>query len=288
MNQTNVGINAYTNSVYNSLTKSEKKVADLVLKDPNKAVYNSISDFADESGVGDATVLRFCRKIGFKSYQAFKLSLVQELSNQNNEIVSTLNVELKEGDSLEEIVYKTLNINVSALNETLSLLDLKELEKAIDSIISAKRIHFYGVGVSGITAQDAVNKLTRIGLNAASFMDIHMQMMQASLLGPDDVAIGISFSGSTKDTIEVLNIAKEAKTKVISITHHARSPITKISDVVLLHGSKEGPLQGGALSTKMSQLMVVDVLYNAIFIKMREKAVKNKKITSRAILEKLI
>jgi len=86
----------------------------------------------------------------------------------------------------------------------------------------------------------------------------------------------------------VLKMAKDTGAKIISITHHARSPITKISDIVLLHGSKEGPLQGGALSTKMSQLMVIDVLYNAIFMKLGSKAVSNKEITSKAVLEKLI
>jgi len=288
MSQINGGIITYISSVYNSLTKSEKKVADAVIKDPNKTIYSSISDFADEAQVGDTTILRFCRKIGFKSYQAFKLALAQEISNQDNEAVSALNVELREGDTLEELARKTLNINVCARNETLSLLDLKEVKKAVDSIVSAKKINFYGVGVSAITAQDAVSKLVRIGLNAACFTDIHMQMMQASLMSGDDVAVGISFSGSTKDTIDVLKMAKDTGAKIISITHHARSPITKISDIVLLHGSKEGPLQGGALSTKMSQLMVIDVLYNAIFMKLGSKAVSNKEITSKAVLEKLI
>lgn len=288
MNQTSGGINAYINSVYKSLTKSEKKVADVVLRDPDNAIYSSISDFADESGVGDATVLRFCRKIGFKSYQAFKLALAQELSNQSSETINALNIELKADDTLEEVMRKTLNINICALNETLSLLDVNAVKKAVESIISSRKIHFYGVGVSVITAQDVVSKLVRIGLDASAFTDIHMQMMQASLLTKDDVAVGISFSGSTKDTIEVLNTAKKAGAKIISITRHARSPITKISDIVLLHGSKEGPLQGGALSTKMSQLMVIDVIYNAVFMKMGEIAVKNKKITSSAVLEKLV
>lgn len=288
MNQGANNITVYISSVYNSLTKSEQKVADLILKDPGKVIYSSITDFAEASGVGDATILRLCRKVGYKSYQAFKLTLAQELSSQNNDAVSALNDEIKAGDTLEELVRKTLNINVCALNETLSLLDLKEVNTAVECMVSARKIHFYGSGVSAITAQDAVYKFIRIGFDVDTYVDNHMQLMQASLLNHADVAVGISFSGSTKDTLEVLKAAKKAGAKIISITHHAKSPITKNADIVLLHGSKEGPLQGGALSTKMSQLMVIDILYNAIFMAIREKAIRNKEITSKAILERLL
>jgi len=111
--------------------------------------------------------------------------------------------------------------------------------------------------------------------------------MKATLLTPKDVAIGISFSGSTKDTVEVLALAKKTGAKTICITHYARSPITKYADIVLLNGSKEDPLQGGAITSKISQLLVLDILYNNIFLKIKDSAIKNKEKTSKAVMGKL-
>ena len=221
MTNNNNSILAYINSIYNSLTKSEQKVADSVLEDPNKAIYSSITDFAEVSGVGDTTVLRFCRKLGYRSYQAFKLTLAQQLSNNNNDPASILNVEINDGDTLEEITQKVYNINTLALKETLSLLDMKEVEKAIDLMLSARKIYFYGLDVSSITAQDAVYKFIRVGLEVGTYIESHIQVMQASLLTKEDVVVGISYSGSTKDLLDVLMTAKKAGAKVISITHHA-------------------------------------------------------------------
>ncbi|HBE77761.1 MAG TPA: transcriptional regulator [Firmicutes bacterium] len=288
MNRGTSNIILYIKSIYNSLTKSEQKVAEAILKDNERIIYSSITDFAEISEVGDATVLRFCRKIGFKSYQSFKLELAKELSNQNNPAISTLNDEFNANDSLGEIARKTINLNISAINETLTLIDLNEIQKAVELMISAQKIYFFGSGVSQITAQDAVYKFTRIGLNVATYVDYHMQLMQASLLTNNDVGIGISFSGSTKDTLEVLRNAKQAGAQLISITHHAKSPITKIADIVLLHGSKEDPLQGGAFPTKISQLIVIDILYNAIYKRIEKEAIKYKELTSKAILDRLL
>ncbi len=277
----------YIRSIYNSLTKSEQKVADAILNDNEKVIYSTITDFADISNVGDATVLRFCRKIGYKSYQSFKLDLAKEIANSGAEVIDMKDNEITFDDSLENIARKTANSNIFAINETLSLLNLKEMEKAVDLLVNSRKISFFGAGSSQTTALDAAYKFLRIGYDIATYSDYHIQLMQASLLTPADVAIGISFSGSTKDTFEVLQTAKNAGAKIISITHHAKSPITRISDIVLLHGSKEGPLEGGLFPSKISQLIVIDVLYNAVFKCMKEAALSKKEITSKAISERL-
>jgi len=281
------GLLSYVRSIYNSLTKSEQKVADVVLNEFEKVIYSTVSDLADYCGVGDATILRFCRKVGYKSYQAFKLDLAKEVANIDTGALNLKGNEIKTDDTVEDIVRKTLNSNIFAINETLSLLDVKEVEKASDIIIKARKVCFFGAAVSQITAQDAVYKFLRIGVDVATYSDYHIQLMQASLLTPEDVAVGISFTGSTKDTYDVLKAAKNAGAKIISITHHAKSPITRISDVVLLHGSKEGPLEGGLIPSKVSQLVVIDALYNAVFSKIKETASINKEITSKVVSERM-
>lgn len=286
MSECNKEIYTYIHSIYDSLTKSERKVADIILSQPKKILYMSVSDIAQEAGVGDTTVLRFCRKVGFKSFQSFKLSLAQDIS-KNEDQLTLINEDLSPGDSLDEIAQKVVMNNIRAINETLSLLNIKELEKAVDAFIQARKIELFAVGSSSITAQDTAAKFMRIGMNINSFMDYHLQLMAASLLTSEDVAVGISFSGSSKDTYDALKIAKNSGAKIISITHHAKSPLTKISDIVLVHGSKEGPLQGGALSSKISQITVIDILYHAVFMKLGNIAIENKKKTSKAIINKL-
>ncbi|GGD60106.1 MurR/RpiR family transcriptional regulator [Paenibacillus nasutitermitis] len=274
-------------SIYNSLTKSEQKVADVILAENEKIIYSTITDFSEICGVSDATVLRFCRSVGFKGYQSFKLELAIEIANIKNEGEQEEHSEITGEDSLEEIARKTINSNLFAINETMSLLDFKALDKAVDVIVHSRKISLFGAGLSQITAQDAVFKFMRLGLDVSAYANNHIQLMQASLLSSSDVAIGISFSGSTQDTFEILNAAKNTGAKIISITHHAKSPITKISDIVLIHGSKEGPLEGGLLSSKVSQLVIVDILFNSIFKRMSETANQNKELALKALSEKL-
>ena len=281
------GILVFIKSIFNSLTKSEQKVALSILNDNEKVIYSSISDFAETCEVGDATVLRFCRKIGFKSYQSFKLELAKEIANADKGTADMKDNEILSADSFETIARKTVNSNIAAIQETLSLLDLKEVGTVVELLVNSRKIAFFGAGSSQITAQDAAYKFLRIGFDISVYTDYHIQLMQASLLTPADVAVGISFSGSTKDTFEVLKAAKQAGAKVIIITHHAKSPITKLSDHVLLHGSKEGPYEGGLLSSKMAQLIVIDVLYNAVFKRVTDLALSKKEITSKAISERL-
>ncbi|MGM9988556.1 MAG: MurR/RpiR family transcriptional regulator [Bacillaceae bacterium] len=288
MPQQIIDIKAHLNSLYNSLTKSEKIIADFVLKDQEKIVYASITDLANEIGVGESTIIRFCKKLGFQSYQNFKLTLGQNIVNSSYTPYSELDIEIKEDDSIKEMLEKTININISALHETLALLDPNEVQRAVDIIAQSNKVFFCGAGVSEVTARDAAYRLLRIGVNSFSVDNYHFQRMQASLLTPNDVIVGISHSGKTQDVQEVIEIAKEKGAKVICITHNRHSLITKISDVVLLHGSKQKLLQGGALSSKMCQLMIIDCLYNGLFLKLGDVALENKNTTFKSILNRFI
>ncbi len=274
-------------SLLQSFTKSEKKVAEVVLKQPSQIIYSSITDLAEMVGVGDTTIIRFCRKLRFKGYQGFKMALAQEISASNGESSVVLSEEIADDDATDIVIQKLYHINTSALQETLSLLQQEQVLKAVELIRKSRRVHFYGVGSSGVTALDAKYKFMRIGLLVDCYMDGHMMAMDASLLTGEDVVIGISHSGSAKDTIQALCLAKEAGAKTICITHHARSPITRYADVILLTGSREGPLQGGALSTKIAQLFVLDILYTEVFRSNQVKYRENKKKSGDAIEEKL-
>lgn len=274
------------NTNYTAFTKSEKLVADMVLKDPKHVLYTSITDLAEYCGVGETTVLRFCRKLGFKGYQSFKMTLAQSIQPEDD-MTEQLSDEITKEDSLMDVCKKILNTDIAAINETYDLLNYEALSKAIDYLVKAKRIVFFGAGSSAITAQEAKNKFMRIIPYVDFTYDSHTQSMAASLMNEEEVAIAFSYSGSTKDTIDVLRTAKNAGAKTICITRFAKSPLTQYSDIVLLSGAKEGPFQGGALSTKMAQLFLMDILYAEYFRRNSEKSRINKEKTAEAISDKL-
>ncbi|MDR7314601.1 MurR/RpiR family transcriptional regulator [Brevibacillus nitrificans] len=267
-------------SLLPSFTKSEQKVAHIVLNQTESVIYSSVIDLAEKAEVGETTVLRFCRKIGFRGYQEFKLALAQELVNP----VKNLHGEVGEDDSLGILTQKVTATNRQAIEDTSTLFDLEQLERCIELLGNAGTIHFYGVGTSAVTAQDAKYTCLRIGLRVDAFTESHLQAMAAATLGPGDVAVGLSVSGSTKDTIDSLKVAKEAGATVICITHYRRSPITNVADITLLTAAQEGPLQGGSLAAKMAQLHVLDVIATALTMRNKEKALMYKERTAKAVL----
>ena len=282
-----IGIIARIDGNYAKFTKSEKRVADYVFEYPQKVLYTSITDLAEMCGVGDTTVFRFCRALKLNGYQEFKMLLAQDMANQqgtNNALVGFINPE----DDVETICKKALSTNIAALNETFNVLDFDAITKAVDMISASKRIHFFGMGSSGVIALEAKQKFMRILPNVEFVSDCHMQYMAASLLDSRDLAIIISYSGSTKDMIEIHKLAKQNGCKSICITRFAKSALTSKADVVLLTGSNEGPLDGGASSTSIVQLYLLDVLYLQYFIKHYNQSRDNKSRTTESISTKLL
>ena len=272
---------------YSRFTKSEKIVADFLFEYPEKVLYTSITELAELCGVGDTTVFRFCKALNLNGYQEFKMLLAQELAVRNGQedsIVGTISGE----DDVRSICKKTLMTNIAALNETYEVVDYSEVERAAELIAGARRIHFFGIGSSGITALAARQKFMRILPNVDFVTDCHMQYMASSLLGHSDVAIFFSYSGSSKDTIEIHNIAKKNGCKTICITRYQKSVLASKADVVLRCGSNEGPLDGGALATTMVQLYILDVLYLQYFIKHYQQSKENKARTTESISSKLL
>lgn len=267
-------------------TKSEKKVAKYILENSSEIIYLTIVDFSEKVVVGEATIIRFCRKLGFKGFQDFKMVLAQELSvnNQSNRIVSDT-LEIK--DSLDLIGKKISNSCELALHETLMLIDYKILGQVTKLMEKAKRIYFFGVGFSGLTAVEAKFKFMQLGMKVEAYTDNHFMAMVAATLDKEDLVIGISHSGRAIETIKGLEVAKEQEAKTVAITHHAKSAITKVADLTLLNGAKEGPLQGGSISTKVSQFLVLELIYTRLLMNNEGKAIELKKKEREAVKDSL-
>jgi len=278
------------NQNYHKLTKGEKKVADYVTAHPKDILYTSITDLANMCNVGDTTVFRFCKTLELRGYQDFRMKLAQSLSLDNeadNAFVRDPN-DNSHAESVQAVCQKQYTVNMAAINETYELLNHDAVDKAVSYLVQARNIYFFGVGSSAMVAMTAQNCFLRICSNVHCLHDNHLQSMVAALMSKDDVAVMISYSGSTKDTLEILQLAKGNGSKIISLTHFRNSPIAASSDVVLLSGSKEGPFQGGSTSASIAQLFLIDILYSEFYKRNYAVSQINKHKTSNAIAEKLL
>lgn len=261
---------------------AERSIAQFVLDNPERVMQMSISEAARDIGVGESTVIRFCRAIGYKGYQEFKLRLAQDLV----EPVEYIHENITFADRAEDLAQKVFQTNVRAVEDTMKSLDPGMVEVAAKALAGARRIDIYGVGYSSLTALDAKLKFTRLGLVADSYGDAHLQAMAAALLGRGDVAVGISHSGSTKDVVDALGAARRSGATTIAITNFSPSPITRSSDVVLLTASPESPLGGEVLTSRIAQLCVIDVLSVALAVALGESCLELIKKTSEAVKKK--
>ncbi|MEG0368604.1 MAG: MurR/RpiR family transcriptional regulator [Hungatella sp.] len=273
-------------AAYNQFTKAEKKVADYILENPRDVLFMSITDLAEACAVGDTSVFRFCKTMELKGYQEFKMMLSLSLNEGHPGMVEEGgNISLE--DCFPDLAQKVLNTNLNALKETYSLLHAEQFNRAITYLGEAGRIYFFGVGASMLTAMKAMNKFLRIEPKVYCVQDSHMQTMVASMLTENDVAVLISYSGATKDTIQVAELAKKSGAKTLCITRFVKSPLTAYSDITLLCGANEGPLQGGSTSAEISQLFLIDLMYSEYYRRFFDKCRENNEKTSGSVLEKI-
>lgn len=275
-------------SLYDSLTKTEKKIAKTILSNPQLLNQASLSAIAVDLDVGEATFIRFCRTLGFKGFTDFKMDLAIELATQDKSETTLLDTDVTVEDSAQNIALKLQAVINNVITETMNLLDFNELEKVVEAFRQAKRIFLFGVGSSGITAEDAKNKFMRIGLQMDAATNNHFMYMQASLMQKGDVVMGISHSGYSQETTHALGIAHKAGATTIALTHNLRSPITRVADLVLINGHRQGQMQGDSIGTKIAQLFVLDLIYALIVQAEEEKATKTKQKTLNVILEQRI
>lgn len=253
---------------YPSLRPSERRVADYILSNPAEVTGLTSVELARRAGVSDATVVKCSQHLGFAGFAQLKLALVRELATAPAGAFG----EVTPKDSVAEIKDKVFHSNAQALTDTAKVLDPVELERAVHLILKARRIDFFGVGASGVVALDAQLKFMRIGLDCGCYPDGHVQATRAALLKPGDVAVVITHSGRTRDAVDVLELARQARASTICVTKYPSSPAARLADVVLLTSARETDLRSGALGSRLAQLTVVDCLFLAVAIRRHEQA----------------
>ncbi|MDA7761429.1 MurR/RpiR family transcriptional regulator [Aquiluna sp.] len=246
-----------------AMRPAQKKVADFVLKNPEKAASSTISELSKAVGISTASVVRFCEDIEFSSFTAFRLavSVASEQRRVAREIFAIDRDEIDPNDSMHEVVAKTVFHEVDAIQQTGSNLDLKTLEKVVGLITKAKRIELFGLGSSSLATQDLRQKLHRIGLFAFDSPDNHQAITSSALMNPGDVGIVFSHSGVTPETLEVLQIMKRSGAKTVAVTNFPESVISRNADFRLTTVAKETRYRSGAMSSRIAQLALVDFLF---------------------------
>ncbi|MBU5595449.1 MurR/RpiR family transcriptional regulator [Amphibacillus sp. MSJ-3] len=259
------------------LTKSEKKIYDYISERRDTIIYDSLTELADNSGVAEATALRFFRKLGYNGFQAFKLAYAQENMRENEEV-----------DSTSSTYPNQIKMNmIRILEESYQLVNQEQLDLVVDLIDQSKDVVIFGIGASSIAALDMQNRLMLVGKNATVMPDNHAQLMRATISSKETVVIAISLSGSTKEIIDHVKIAKEKGAKVVALTSYLKSPLTKLADHVLLSAIRENPTNRSSLVAKVSQLYLVDLICTGLSIKNHQSASKVRQEIHNNISNKL-
>lgn len=247
----------------NSLTSKEKAIAQYIIDYPEETVKMSIAELAQTCNTSISTVVRLCKTAGYNGYKDFCRDLSIDIAHYPA-IPSEEYGDILSGGSVESVMNAVCSNNMIAIENTMAVLDLEELKKAVSAISSAQRIDFYGIGTSGHVAMDAYNKFVRINKLSMSTSDSHQQILNASQLSEGDVAVLISYSGDTKDILETADVVKQSGATLISLTRYSKNPLSKLADICLYSSSSEALVRSGAMGSRIGQLTIIDILYTAV------------------------
>jgi DNA-binding MurR/RpiR family transcriptional regulator len=239
------------------------KIAAVLMDDPRAPLDLSITELAERAGTSAASVTRFCRMIGYRGYSPLRVGIAEELGRGEARPtwIADLGRSLGPHDLPDEIRRMLLDTHVSSLQTTAGLLDMNTAQRVAQAITRTRHLDVYGVGGSALTAREIEARLYRIGVNVHTWAEVHDGLTSAAILGSDCVAIGISNTGRTDETIQMLALAKASGAYTVAMTGNPDSPLVKVADDVLIAASPDGYLQPADLSARHCQLFVVDLLY---------------------------
>lgn len=248
-------------SLLPGLARAEQRVAKVVLEDPASVARRSITEVALAANTSETTVTRFCKAVGVGGYPQLRIALAADTARTEARTTRNLGGEIGPEDDLAAVIGKVSFADARAVEETADQLEVATLERVIEVVANAGRVDVYGVGASAFVAADLQQKLHRIGRVCFAWSDTHIMLTSAAVLSPGDVAIGVSHTGATTDTVEALRVAREHGAVTIAVTNFPRSPITEVADHVLTTAARETTFRSGATASRIAQLTVIDCLF---------------------------
>lgn len=294
------GVLARVRAQLPEFTGALRRVAERVLADPAAAARATIVELAERSGTSPASVTRFCRALGFEGYADLRLGIAGETGRAARAAGWSVDIgrEIEPGDPLERVLGQVMAADTRAMHDTVALLDLAQVAAAADAIAGAGRTDIYGASGSALVGAELQLSLHRIGVAAWAWTDVHSGLASAAVLSPGDVAVGISHSGQTRETIEMLAEAGSRGATTVALTSFPRSPLAEVADVLLTtapSGTGARTIRDGAdpgsatsfrpdaLSARHPQLVVLDLLYIAVAQRTHQRAHAAFQRTARAV-----
>jgi DNA-binding MurR/RpiR family transcriptional regulator len=270
-------------SLLPGLARAEQRVAKVVLESPSTVARRSITEVAEAAGTSETTVTRFCKAIGVGGYPELRIALAADTARSEAREERDLGGEIDPEDDLATVVGKVTFADARAVEETASQLDIEVLERVVDALASAGRVDVYGVGASASVAGDLQSKLHRIGRVSFAWSDTHIMLTSAAVLGPGDVAVGISHTGATADTVEALRQARAAGALTVALTNFPTAPIAEVADLVLTTAARETTFRSGAMASRIAQLTVIDCLFIGVAQRHLSDSMKALDVTRDAV-----
>ena len=267
---------------HNNLFPAERKIAQYMLEQPDRVVDFSVQELADAAKTSRATIVRFCRTLGYTGYKEFKLALAGEVRGS----VALEHQDVLETDDVLSITRKVFQSDLQAIADSLQVLDSGQMERAVQALDKASRIEFYGVGSSASTALDAYYRFLRLGLPVNIVNDPYMQAIVSSQLGPGQVAFAISHSGRTEEVIFALSKAKERGATTICLTSNNRGEVIQHADIRLVTAARETVFRSRAMASRIAHLSVVDALYVNLAMRHYQQSVNQLREADEVVEEK--
>lgn len=259
-----------------TLGPAVQRIADFIVQHPQDVVHMSVSEVAERTAASEGSVVGFCKLLGATGFQQLKIVLAQEIVQP----VQLIHEDLEPGDKAAKVMAKIFHSDVQTLLDTQATLEASAVEAAVRILRGARRIEIYGIGSAATIADDAHYRMLRIGLNVKAVVDSHVQAISASLTGPEVAVLTISHSGSTHETVTATRLAREAGAKTIVITNFGKSPIQQFADVLLLTMARETHFRTEAMTSRLAQLAIIDVLIACLALSDYERSVRTLRKTS--------
>ncbi len=253
--------------LYPSMHKVERIIADYILKSHNDVINMTVAQIGRKINVADSSIIRFCKSLGFSGFSEFKLQLAKGFIEPEKLIFENI----EKGDHNHTVLKKVFGSNIKTLQNTLKMIQQESFNQAVDALLNADKIIFYGVGSSATIVDDFYYRFMRIGLPVEGIKDPHIAMISASMLSENSLAIGISHTGKTQTTVNTLKMAKTKNAQTMCVTSFFKTPLTEVSDISLVISSSEGTIMNEAISSRIAHITLLDSLYACVsLIKSKE------------------
>lgn len=271
-------------SAYQTLTKSERRIADYINIHSKEVLEETVSDLAQNTQSSEITVSRFCKKLGFSGLQGLKIALAKEVYS----IDETIYQDVRHGDSYEIIAGKMFRNIAEGLQDTITLLNFSDVDAAVQMLIHANRIVVYGFGNSATVCRDMETRFLRFGKPVQAYSDGHLQVTSAALLTSQDVVVAISHTGGSIDLLHSVDVAKKSGAKVIGITSYVNSALVKRVDIMLHGMGREIKYQSESVASRLIHMAIVDLLYMGVAMQSTNTYRENIRKMREVIAEKRI